>query len=69
MDEAAEEQKDSFIKIPHAIIDFTGSDGKVEKTMMGKSYWIPFKPVVAPLAEEKPVSNSNAEERKQAPGN
>ena len=64
LDEAAGEQKDSLVKIPHALIDFTGCDGRVEKTMMGKSYWIPFKPVVAPLAEKKPVGNSNAEEKR-----
>ena len=34
----------------------------VEKTLMGSSYWIPFK-----SEEDKPVSNSNEEEKKQAP--
>ena len=42
MDEVAEERKDGLIKIPHVFCDFTGADGKVEKTLMGKSYWIPF---------------------------
>ena len=55
----------------------------VEKTLMGKSYWLPFKPLEnmpelvsneneeekkqAPEDMIKPVSNSNEEEKKQAP--
>ena len=41
-DKAAANHKYGLVQIPHVWIDFNGEDGLVEKTIMGKSYFLPW---------------------------
>lgn len=62
-DEAASEHVNSLIRIPTCWVEFQGSNGMVEKTMMGKTYNIYWDT----NAGGKPISNDNQEEMKSAP--
>lgn len=78
-DAAAEEHKYGWVKIPHCWIDFNGEDGMVEKSIMGKSYWLPWgepagqedgqeeKKEETKAAPVKAIPDTIEEEKKQPP--